>query len=187
MTRPTGAALGIRRPDDPGTGSGQVVTDGRRAAGAVDDVDERAGCAVRHVGRVDQRVSSPPRWPAARWPPCRRAPGGRWGTRPGRRRQAVDRSGCRDGGIATFSRSMSAWVGPVKFWKPGMSPLGMPVSRIASRSARSAVSAGQVREHARVEHGQQLGQLGLGDVLGELRSPRRATARSTRPCGPSAR
>ena len=27
---------------------------------------------------------------------------------------------------------------------------------------------GEVREHARVEHRQQLGQLGLGDVLGEL-------------------
>ena len=49
-----------------------------------------------------------------------------------------------------------------------MIPAGMPVSRIASRSARSACERGQVREHARVEHGQQPGQLGLGDVLGEL-------------------
>ena len=37
---------------------------------------------------------------------------------------------------------MSACVGPVKFWNPGISPAGMPVSRIASRSARStSVSA----------------------------------------------
>jgi hypothetical protein len=42
------------------------------------------------------------------------------------------------GGIAMFSRSMSAGADPVKFWNPGMSPLGMPVSRIAARSARSA-------------------------------------------------
>ena len=42
------------------------------------------------------------------------------------------------GGIATLSRSRSACVGPVKFWNPGMIPAGIPVSRIASRSARSA-------------------------------------------------
>ena len=30
---------------------------------------------------------------------------------------------------------------PEKFWKPGMMPFGMPVSRIASRSARSALNA----------------------------------------------
>ena len=38
--------------------------------------------------------------------------------------------------MATFSRSMSAGFGPVKFWKPATIPLGMPVSRIAWRSAR---------------------------------------------------
>ena len=40
------------------------------------------------------------------------------------------------GGIATLSRSMSALVPPVKFWNPGTTPDGIPVSRIASRSAR---------------------------------------------------
>ena len=34
---------------------------------------------------------------------------------------------------------MSAWVVPVKFWKPGTTPLGIPVMRIARRSARSLV------------------------------------------------
>ncbi len=43
------------------------------------------------------------------------------------------------GGIATFSRRRSACVVPVKFWKPGMMPPGIPVSKIARRSARSAV------------------------------------------------
>ena len=46
-----------------------------------------------------------------------------------------------DGGIATLSRSMSAGVLPVKFWKPGMIPAGSPVSRMATRSARGFVSA----------------------------------------------
>ena len=45
---------------------------------------------------------------------------------------------------------------PVKFWKFGLTtPSGMPVSRIAARSARGlpdATSACQVRERARVEH-----------------------------------
>ena len=40
------------------------------------------------------------------------------------------------GGIEVFSRSMSAWIGPVKLVKPGMMPGGIPVSRMASRSAR---------------------------------------------------
>ena len=39
------------------------------------------------------------------------------------------------GGMATLSRSMSACVDPVKFWNPGTTPDGMPVSKIASRSA----------------------------------------------------
>ena len=43
------------------------------------------------------------------------------------------------GGTARFSLSMSAGVFPVKFWKPGTIPDGMPVSRIATRSARAAV------------------------------------------------
>ena len=38
-----------------------------------------------------------------------------------------------------FSRSMSAGLLPVKFWKPGTMPAGMPVSRIAARSARGVV------------------------------------------------
>ena len=41
-------------------------------------------------------------------------------------------------------------------------PAGRPVSRIATRSARSLVSAAEVREHAGVEDRQQAGQLGLG-------------------------
>jgi hypothetical protein len=45
------------------------------------------------------------------------------------------------GGIEVFSRSMSICFGPVKFWKPGMTPAGMPVSRIASRSARGLPEA----------------------------------------------
>jgi hypothetical protein len=40
------------------------------------------------------------------------------------------------GAIATFSRSRSALVAPLKFWKPGNSPAGTPVSRTASRSGR---------------------------------------------------
>ena len=42
------------------------------------------------------------------------------------------------GGMATLSRSMSPGLGPVKFWKPGTTPAGMPVSRMAWRSARSS-------------------------------------------------
>jgi hypothetical protein len=45
------------------------------------------------------------------------------------------------GGIATLSRSRSASLGPVKFWKPGISPDGIPVSSTATRSARSASRA----------------------------------------------
>ena len=45
-------------------------------------------------------------------------------------------SGLFDGGIAMLRRSMSAWVVPVKFWNPVMSPGGMPVRRMATRSAR---------------------------------------------------
>ena len=71
------------------------------------------------------------------------------------------------GGMATLSRSMSAWTVPVKVWKyPGMTPVGMPVRRMATRSARFGVPrvvGGQVRERARVEHGQELGQLGVGE------------------------
>ncbi len=44
--------------------------------------------------------------------------------------------GFRPGLIAVFSRSMSDSTEPVWFWKPSISPAGMPVSRIASRSAR---------------------------------------------------
>jgi len=44
--------------------------------------------------------------------------------------------GVADGGNARLSRSSSAWVAPVKFWKPGITPEGTPVSRIATRSAR---------------------------------------------------
>src|ERR1035441_6527025 len=40
------------------------------------------------------------------------------------------------GSIATLSRSMSAFVAPVLFWNPAMSPAGTPVSRTASRSGR---------------------------------------------------
>ena len=61
---------------------------------------------------------------------------------------------------------MSAWIEPVKFWKPGTMPAGMPVSRIASRSARAVPDCGElgeVREHARVERREQPGQLGVGD------------------------
>ena len=38
-------------------------------------------------------------------------------------------------GMAMFRRRKSAWVGPVKFWNPGTIPGGMPVSKIAARSA----------------------------------------------------
>ena len=50
----------------------------------------------------------------------------------------------------------------------------MPVSRIASRSARSAVERVEVREHARVQHRQQLGQLAAGRRT--WRTPRRCAA-----------
>ena len=43
------------------------------------------------------------------------------------------------GGIARLIRSMSAGVLPVKLWKPGTTPDGMPESRTASRSTRSLV------------------------------------------------
>ena len=62
---------------------------------------------------------------------------------------------------------MSACTGPVKFVKPGTIPAGIPVSRIASRSARGLPGRdqrGQVREHARVQDGQQRGELRVGDV-----------------------
>ena len=48
------------------------------------------------------------------------------------------------GGIATLRRSMSASVVPVRFWNPGISPSGIPVCRIASRSARSASRAARL-------------------------------------------
>ena len=40
------------------------------------------------------------------------------------------------GAIEVFSRSMSASTGPVRLVNPVISPAGMPVSKIASRSAR---------------------------------------------------
>ena len=46
---------------------------------------------------------------------------------------------CLAGGVAgieVFSLSMSASTVPVKLVNPGISPEGIPVSRIASRSAR---------------------------------------------------
>ena len=71
-----------------------------------------------------------------------------------------------------LSRSMSAWVVPVKFWNPAIRPAGMPVSRTASRSARSAVvQRRQVGEDAGVQHRQQPRQLGLGHEAGELVVP----------------
>jgi hypothetical protein len=45
------------------------------------------------------------------------------------------------GGMARLSRNMSACTVPVKFWKPAMMPEGMPVMRIAVRSARFGVPA----------------------------------------------
>ena len=45
------------------------------------------------------------------------------------------------GGIAMFRRSRSAGVDPVEFWKPATIPDGMPVRRIASRSARAGLYA----------------------------------------------
>src|SRR5262249_35651111 len=44
------------------------------------------------------------------------------------------------GEIAMFRRSMSPGSAPVKFWNPGTIPDGMPVSKIASRSARDALN-----------------------------------------------
>ena len=38
--------------------------------------------------------------------------------------------------MEVFSRSMSAWIGPVKLVKPGTMPVGIPVSKMASMSAR---------------------------------------------------
>ncbi len=45
------------------------------------------------------------------------------------------------GGMAKLSRSMSACTVPVKFWKPGTTPEGIPVMRMAVRSARLGVLA----------------------------------------------
>ena len=43
--------------------------------------------------------------------------------------------------MEVFSRSMSASTGPVKLVNPGTIPAGMPVSRMASRSARALPAA----------------------------------------------
>jgi len=68
-------------------------------------------------------------------------------------------------GIAKFSRSMSAWVVPVKVEKVGdTTPAGIPVSRIASRSAR-AWSTPRDSGKRRVEHVQETGELGLATPL----------------------
>jgi hypothetical protein len=40
------------------------------------------------------------------------------------------------GGMAILSRNMSACVFPVKVWKLGTMPAGIPVNRIAAKSAR---------------------------------------------------
>jgi hypothetical protein len=44
------------------------------------------------------------------------------------------------GGMAVFRRSMSACTSPVLFWKSSIRPSGMPVSRIATRSARAVLA-----------------------------------------------
>ena len=62
---------------------------------------------------------------------------------------------------------------PVKFWNPGTTPAGIPVSRIALQVGAWLRVRRQVREHAGVEHRQQPGQLRLVDVLREGRVDRR--------------
>ena len=56
----------------------------------------------------------------------------------------------------------------MKFWKPGTMPAGSPVSRMATRSARAALSPREVGEHPRVQRRQQPGQLRMLDVLEKL-------------------
>ena len=74
------------------------------------------------------------------------------------------------GGTDVLSRSMSAWVAPVKLVKPFTMPSG-------SRSAgwpryppwlARLVELRQVREDPGIQDGQQPGQLGMGVVVGEL-------------------
>ena len=73
--------------------------------------------------------------------------------------------GVPDGLIATFSRSMSACVVPVKFWKPGTMPAGDAGQQDREQVGPVLLVRTQVREHAGVEDGQELGELGLRDVL----------------------
>ena len=72
------------------------------------------------------------------------------------------------GGIATLSRSMSASVVPVKFWKPGIEPGGDAGVEDRQEVGAVGVERRQVGEHAGVQHRQQRGQLGPGEVLAEL-------------------
>ena len=93
------------------------------------------------------------------------------------------------GGIARFSRSWSASTGPVKFWKPADD-----AGRDAGEQDRREVGAWlaglvervEVREHARVEHWQQPGELGLGDVVVELLVAERASAAFQQSFSPTA-
>src|SRR6266704_2281584 len=59
------------------------------------------------------------------------------------------------GAIEVFSRSMSDSTGPVKLVNPGMMPAGMPVSRMASRSARGQAGVGDVGGEPLVVGGRQ--------------------------------
>ena len=72
------------------------------------------------------------------------------------------------GGIATLRRRMSAWVVPVKFWKPGIRPGRDAGVQDRQEVGPIGVERRQVGEHAGVEHREQRRQLGAGDVLAEL-------------------
>ena len=72
------------------------------------------------------------------------------------------------GGIATLRRSMSASVVPVRFWNPGISPVRNAGVQDRQEVGPVGVEGGEVREHPRIQHRQQGGQLGTGDVLAEL-------------------
>ena len=73
------------------------------------------------------------------------------------------------GGIATLSRSRSACLVPVKFWKPGISPGRDAGEQDRQQVGPVGVERGQVREHARVQHRQQRCELGALNELGEVR------------------
>ena len=119
-------------------------------------VGDSARRGVRRERRVDQRDGQAGHRPQLDGHHVVARPGARSGSRPASPATSPSGFGLAVGGMATLSRSMSALVEPVKFWNPGTTPAGMPVSRIASQVGPRLRVRRQVREHPRVQHRQQL-------------------------------